>query len=39
MTGRSITDIEYVTAMEAGRQAAESEFRAHSVRYLPAGRD
>lgn len=35
MTGHKITDREYEMALEAGRQAAESEFRAHSVAYLP----
>ena len=35
MTEHSITDREYATAMEAGRQESDREFRAHSVRYLP----
>ncbi len=35
MTNHKITDAEYATAIEAGRRAAESEFRAQSVAYLP----
>ena len=35
MTSRNITDTEYATALEAGRLAAESEFRAQAVRYIP----
>ena len=35
MTRHSITDAEYATALEAGRVAAESEFRAQAVRYSP----
>jgi hypothetical protein len=35
MTEHDITDTEYATAQEAGRRAAESEFRARAVSYLP----
>jgi hypothetical protein len=35
MTKYAITDADYAMALEAGRQAAESEFRAQSVAYLP----
>lgn len=35
MTRHNITDTEYATALEAGRRAAESEFWAQAVRYLP----
>ena len=35
MTRYNITDIEYAAALEAGRRAAESEFRAQSATYLP----
>ena len=35
MTNHNITDTEYATALEAGRLAAESEFRAQAVRYIP----
>ena len=38
MTGHNITDAEYATALEAGRQAVASEFRAEAVSYL-ADRD
>ncbi len=38
MTNHSITDTEYVRAIEDGREGAESEFRAQSVRYV-ADRD
>jgi hypothetical protein len=35
VTRHNITDTDYATALEAGRQAAESEFRAQAVTYLP----
>ena len=35
MAGRHITDAEYATALEEGRRAAETEFRAQAVSYLP----
>jgi hypothetical protein len=35
MTDHTISDADYAMALEAGRQAAESEFRAQSVAYLP----
>jgi hypothetical protein len=35
VTRHNITDTDYATALEAGRRAAESEFRAQAVRYLP----
>jgi hypothetical protein len=35
MTGQSISDAEYEAALEAGRRAAQKEFRAHSVSYVP----
>ncbi len=38
MIMHSITDIEYVKAIQSGREGAESEFRAQSVRYV-ADRD
>lgn len=38
MTKHNITDAEYVRAIEGGREGAESEFRAQSVRYV-ADRD
>jgi hypothetical protein len=35
MTRYNITDTEYAAALEAGRRAAESEFRAQAATYLP----
>jgi hypothetical protein len=35
MTEHTITDVEYATALEAGQRAAENEFRARAVSYLP----
>ncbi len=35
MTEHNISDAEYEAALEAGRRAAQNEFRAHSVAYLP----
>lgn len=35
MTRHEITDAAYASALEAGRLAAQSEFRALAVRYLP----
>lgn len=35
MTRHNVTDMELATALEAGRQAAESEFRAQAVCFLP----
>jgi len=35
VTKHTITDTDYATALEAGRLAAESEFRAQAVCYLP----
>jgi hypothetical protein len=35
VTRHNVTDMELATALEAGRQAAESEFRAQAVCFLP----
>jgi len=35
VTGHTITDTDYAMALEAGRQAAATEFRARSVAYRP----
>src|ERR1700733_13699627 len=35
MTEHTITDAEYAAALEAGQRAAENEFRARAVSYLP----